>query len=378
MGMSKVIDWKSSSDPRDVVHLAVQAVAEGHVVAVPGDCSYLLVAAGIHLGGMTQLTHIARQKTGQTPILLFRSAPEVYDYFPSVPAAVRRFATKVWPGPIAFDLKNTDGLSTLSCLEPTISASLQLENGKYRVSQPSHPVLEQMSKLLAGPIVALPASDEKGGLARRLPDIDARSYTLAIDDGTASIATVPTIVDFEESRGTVTREGALPAEYLRTLSRWTVLFVCTGNTCRSPMAQAMMNRKIAEKFSRQFGAKDLPIFAMSAGVAAYGGEPASQGAQQAIKKYGSSLEKHHSNQLTLEMIDQADLILTMGSRHKHVIVSQWPSATGKVHMISPDGGEIADPFGGPLEIYAKCAEQLDKHTDYWIDRMNVSDLIVWE
>jgi protein-tyrosine phosphatase len=376
--MSKVIDWKNSSDPRDAVHLAVQAVSEGHIVAVPGDCSYLLVAAGTHAGGMSQLAQRKVSMPTHSPILLFRSAPEVYDYFPSVPASVRRFATKVWPGPIAFDLKNTDQLSTLDCLAPSVTASIQLENGKYRVSQASHPVLEQMGKLMAGPLVALPASDEKGGLARKLTDIDPKSYSLAIDDGTASIATVPTIVEFESSKGTVTREGALPTEYLKTLSRWTLLFVCTGNTCRSPMAQAMMNRKIAEKFSKQFGPNDLPIFAMSAGVAAYGGEPASQGAQQAIKKFGANLDKHHSNQLTLEMTDQADLILTMGSRHKHVIVSQWPSAAGKVHMISPDGTEIADPFGGPLEIYAKCAEQLDKHTDYWIDRMNVSDLIVWE
>ncbi|MCU0710545.1 MAG: Sua5/YciO/YrdC/YwlC family protein [Pirellula sp.] len=375
--MSKVIDWKSASDPRDVVHLAVQAIAEGHIVAVPSDCSYMLLASGLHQASVAQLSQLAQTGKLQAPAVMLRSPAELSDYFPDSPQAIKRFAPKVWPGPISFDLEMSTELSLLSQLENAVLRDLQQENLKVRVSIPSHPLIEQLTRLLAGPLVCFPVLDSKGGLARHVEEIDPSFFTLAVDDGVSTIATAPTQVEFDKSRGRVIREGALPAEYLKMLSRWTVLFVCTGNTCRSPMAQAMMNRKIEEKFSKQFGARDLPIYAISAGVAAYGGDPASPGAQQAIKKYRANLDKHQSNQLTLELVDQADLILTMGSRHKHVIVSQWPAASGKVQMISPDGSEIADPFGGPIEIYARCAEQLDQCTDYWIDRLNVSDLIEW-
>ncbi|XZE19005.1 Sua5/YciO/YrdC/YwlC family protein [Pirellulaceae bacterium SH449] len=375
--MSKVIDWKSASDPRDVVHLAVQAIAEGHVVAVPSDCSYLLVASGLQKDSVAQLSQLAQTGRSQSPSLVLRSPSELQDYFPSASPAIRRLASKVWPGPISFDFEAGQELSLLKQIEPGVLRDIQLENQKVRVSMPAHPLLDQLSRLLAGPLVSFPVLDSKGGLARKIEIVDSSLYTLAVDDGNSTIATAPTVLDFEGSKGRVLREGALPAEYLKMLSRWTVLFVCTGNTCRSPMAQAMMNRKIEEKFSKQFGARDLPIYAISAGVAAYGGDPASPGAQQAIKKYRASLDKHQSNQLTMELVDQADLILTMGSRHKHVIMSQWPAAGNKVQMISPDGSEIADPFGGPLEIYARCAEQLDQCTDYWIDRLNVSDLIEW-
>jgi len=85
-----------------------------------------------------------------------------------------------------------------------------------------------------------------------------------------------------------------------------------------------------------------------------------------------------SSQLTREMVDHADIILTMGGRHKHVIVSQWPSAESKIHLISPEGAEITDPFGAPLDVYERCAQQLDQHTDYWINQLNVSDLIRWK
>jgi protein-tyrosine-phosphatase/tRNA A37 threonylcarbamoyladenosine synthetase subunit TsaC/SUA5/YrdC len=375
--MSKVINWKSASDPRDVVHLVVQAIAEGHIVAVPSDCSYLLLASGLHQASVAQLSQLTQTGKLQAPAVILRSPAELSDYFPDAPQAIKRLASKVWPGPINFDMDSCTDLSLLGQLEGSIRRDIQQENLKVRIAIPSHPLIEQLSRLLPGPLVCFPVLDAKGGLARQIEDIDPSFFTLAVDDGVSTIATAPTQIDFDKSRGRVIREGALPAEYLKMLSRWTVLFVCTGNTCRSPMAQALMTRKIEEKFSKQFGTRDLPIFAMSAGVAAYGGDPASPGAQQAIKKYRSHLDKHQSCQLTLELVDQADLILTMGSRHKHVIISQWPAASGKVQMISPDGSEIADPFGGPIEIYARCAEQLDQCTDYWIDRLNVSDLIEW-
>ncbi len=68
----------------------------------------------------------------------------------------------------------------------------------------------------------------------------------------------------------------------------------------------------------------------------------------------------------------------MGNRHRQVIVSQWPSVAHKVHLISPDGGEISDPFGGPLDVYLKCAQQLDEYTTYWMDRLDVESLIQWK
>ena len=143
------------------------------------------------------------------------------------------------------------------------------------------------------------------------------------------------------------------------------------------MAQAMMEKKIAAKFGKFTVPGECPVIALSAGVSALSGDPASHGALDAIRQFGTTLDLHNSTQLTSHLVEQADLILAMGQRHKHVIVSQWPSSASKVHLISPDGGEISDPFGGPLEVYQKCAQQLDKHTDYWIDRLDMECLVQW-
>ncbi len=376
--MAKQFDWQNSNDPRDVIHMAVQAVAEGHIVAVPGDCSYLLVGSGFHQETIERLAGLSRQESnGHGLTLMVRSSAELLDYFPTVSNSILRFASKIWPGPVAIELADSHPNSLLRCLEPNVVKNLVQANDKIRLSQPYHPVFQQMSRLLVGPLVAAPALGGENRLARTVDAIQSDLHSIVISDGETSECGLPTLVAFDENLATISREGIVAQDYLKGLSRITFLFVCTGNTCRSPMAQALMNKKIQERFGSRFPNGEIPITAYSAGVAAYGGDPASPGACQAIQAYGTNLDQHGSCQLSLEMVEQADVILTMGSRHRQAIASQWPSVASKVHMISPDGSEIIDPFGGPLEAYERCVSQLDQHTDYWIEQINLSEIIQW-
>lgn len=376
--MAKQFDWQLTDDPRDVIHMAVQAITEGHLVAVPGDCSYLLIGSGLRPQTLERLADYSRaDKAGHGLTLMLRHRNEILDYFPASPTSLQRFVSKVWPGPISIELSDSHPSSLFRCVAPEVHQAIRQSNGKLRVSLPSHAIFQQMSRLMVGPLIACPALTSDGKLAREASEIDSDIHAIVINDGETSEIGLPTLVEFENNLATVTREGIVAKEYLKGLTRVTFLFVCTGNTCRSPMAQAMMNQKIQERFAEHFPKGEIPIVAHSAGVAAYGGDPASNGALQAIQKYSSSLDSHSSCQLSHEMAEQADIILTMGSRHRQVIASQWPDVANKVHMISPHGAEITDPFGGPLEAYEKCAAQLDQHTDYWIDQIKLTEIIRW-
>ena len=129
-----------------------------------------------------------------------------------------------------------------------------------------------------------------------------------------------------------------------------ILFICTGNTCRSAMAAAIMD-KIAQE-------RDLDIRIESAGVAAFDGESASTNAIEALEKYDIDLSYHRSKQVTEELIKQSDLILAMTASHKQVLEPVAGDKTFTLTEYVGAVGDISDPYGGDLETYENTAEEL--------------------
>ncbi|MCU0706762.1 MAG: Sua5/YciO/YrdC/YwlC family protein [Pirellula sp.] len=377
--MTKILDWRRSDDPRDVVHLAVQALAEGHVVAAPTDHAYVLLASALQPAAVDHLQRVTSTSSVQPPAIVPRTADEVLDLIPSIEPGSRRLIRKAWPGPLVLQTKNADEYSSLRCLPEEVYNRIQTHSGEVRVWLPEHEALHYIMRLVSGPLVAAaaPVEGKSQGVARTVAELPSGSSVLAIDGGVIQEPGEPTIVAVEGNRGTILQEGVVDRTQLRQLSQYVILFVCTGNTCRSPMAAALMRRKIQDQFGKEFDGQSIPIVAVSAGVSAFGGDPASHGALQAIQNYGCSLQDHQSTQLNSWLVEQSDLILAMGQRHRSVIVSQWPDVASKVHLIAGDGSEISDPFGGPLEVYQRCAEQLDRHTNYWLDHLDTSSIIHW-
>lgn len=133
-----------------------------------------------------------------------------------------------------------------------------------------------------------------------------------------------------------------------------VLFVCTANMCRSPMAQGLFLAQLGEKH------RDWRI--ESAGVAAMEGTPASQKALQILSEKGIDLSLHKARQIDRYLMEQFALILVMEQRHKQILQSQYPDFSDKVYLLSEMNGqkhEIDDPVGGTLEDYRRTAFQIE-------------------
>lgn len=137
-----------------------------------------------------------------------------------------------------------------------------------------------------------------------------------------------------------------------------VLFVCTGNTCRSPLAEVLFRDLVKDRADFKVG---------SAGVGAFSGQPASRYSAALAGEKGLDLSRHQSRAVTVDLVESATHIVAMSRSHVAAILSDYPEADDKIYLISEfaaddrlRGRDLADPFGGDLAEYRHTLEQLEK------------------
>jgi protein-tyrosine phosphatase len=256
---------------------------------------------------------------------------------------------------------------------PETARTALVGDGRLRLRVPGHPMLADCMRMLAGPVaLAEPGAEAPAVTAADLLDRVGQAVAMAIDDGRARYAQPASTIEIASGSFRIVRPGIVSEETLRRLSSLMVLFVCTGNTCRSPMAEALFRRLAAERLGcRPAEIERHGVVVASAGISAWAGTRASAGAIDVMAEMGGDLGGHESQPLTEDLVRQADVILTMTAAHRAAILAQFPEAGGRVTMLSPDRQDVLDPIGGSLDIYRRCARQIHGHLAARLDTLGI-------
>ena len=145
-----------------------------------------------------------------------------------------------------------------------------------------------------------------------------------------------------------------------------ILFVCTGNLCRSPMAEGLMRQQLAQE---GLGSR---YRVASAGTWGVEGSPASEHAVTVMDERGIDIAEHRAHTITGRDVAEADLILVMSREHQDLLENTWPQYRWKVFRLSEMSGkrrDVSDPYGRAIEEYRACADTLAEYIEQGFERI---------
>ena len=372
--MTRVIDYSDPGDHRMVVQAALDALREPQLVGLPSECGYLLAASSTNRAGAEQLLGIAKSIGGQA-LLCLSHPDQLPDFLERLPPAALRLARRGWPGPIILEFVQSRWSGPP--LDPAVTRQFEGEVARFACS--GHPLFAGLARVQRDPLLVVEAPAPAGKTWAQADGLElAQAWGdqigLIVNAGFVSCPQGPTAVRFTADESwSIARPGVYTAERISRLMAKSILFVCTGNTCRSPMAEGLFRSLLSDRLKcREDELPSRGFQVGSAGVAALPGAPASPNALEVLDQAGIDLTGHASQPVTEQLVAWADLVLTMTARHQSAVVGAFPDSLSKVQLLCPEG-DVSDPFGGSLRDYQECGEQIRQCLECWLDQVMSDD-----
>lgn len=368
------IDLHQAEDVRDVIHRVVEALSSGKIVAFPTETVYGLAASALQPAAVERLWEIKGRDPSKPFALAIKSAEEAMDYVPAMSATAARLARRCWPGPVTLVIDD-DPQSAVHQLDPVVVRATT-SRGTTGLRVPDDELVLQILRLCAGPVV-LTSANKSGqpepptgaGVREQLGE----EIDFIVDGGKTRYQGPSTVLKVDQDEVTILREGVVKESVVRELTHYVAVVVCTGNTCRSPMAEAMLKQCFAGKLNCEIDQlHEHGVTILSAGIAAMPGAPAAPQSVEVMKKQGLDITGHSSQPVTERLAHCSDIIFTLTNGHRQAIISQWPQLQDTVTTLRPDGGDIADPVGSPVAVYEQCSDQIQKCISHWCETLDFS------
>ena len=328
---------------------ALTALAEGEVVALPTETVYGLA---VRADDPTALDRLTRAKGRPSELRFTRVVADgaILDEVSELEPLVRRLASRYWPGPLTLVVRSNSQANAL--LAP---------DGWVGLRMPAHGATLDLIRHADFPIALTSANrhDEAPAVdAAKVRETFGDEVAVVWDGGPSRLGEASGVLQLGRGVFEPLREGLIDLATLRREAGLRLVFVCTGNTCRSPMAEGLARALLEERLGGPLDAFGFEIGSM--GVFASPGSPASPDAVVELAERGIDLSAHRSSPLLEGALAEADEVLCLTRSHAHALLSVLPPRhSDKVDLLDPDGRDVPDPIGSGPEAYHAAATSIE-------------------
>ncbi len=360
------IEIAEGKPPRDLRKRVERHLAAGELVALPTETVYGIAARADSPEALERLRALKGRDAARA-LSWHVASREVVERFDELRPLARRLAARYWPGPLTLVLhgvpEGLEGLASDGWLGVRLPANLTtqgvIEGLDFAVC------LSSANKSGGQPCTSGPAVEQLFG----------DDLALVVDGGPSRLGESSGVLKLGRGQFELLREGLLPIEDLRRIAGLRLGFCCTGNTCRSPMAEGLALRLIAERLGvagprERQAVAEFGFEISSFGTFASPGARASSYTLDVLAQRDIALSEHASTPATPELVRELDQVYCLTRSHLDALKAMLPPGRAKkLALLDPDGRDIADPIGGSLAVYEQCGDAilraLEAHASDW-------------